>query len=233
MLSQGAHSDDATGSIGETLLASVRRFHTIFELAQSAPSQHASTVQARAQHRVNEQHVIGAQPPLGTGNAPLQNEVSCLQSQQACPSNTISDVTFQVAPQVSPRNPPPCNGRASAQEGDNDARDSRTPHRNISSEAVQTGERTSELLHHLESFSSGIGNLSAAVVSPPVSLHSFGDLAQQVVNVSRLQEQAIANGNQEMVEMIGAILTGLNAEIHAHTQQLQHPASGDSTHRHS
>lgn len=73
ILAKGSHSHNPTGASGETQPSFVILFSQFFHESLMAMAQSAAV---RASHQCIEHQVTGAQPPLGSGNQGLQNEVS-------------------------------------------------------------------------------------------------------------------------------------------------------------
>ena len=181
LLAQGSHSNDQTGASGETQPEFVRLFNQFFHECLMSTAWLAAKC---ASHQWVEYAVVGAQPPLGPGNQPLQNEVSRSSVAGGHISNEIAD-GLQVVEHLEMEGPgangelpinvparrPPRQGHASSQGSHHASRSNVWVAARVSywwniEDVVQIGEHTCAFESQLTSFTGILQDLSAAVQEP-------------------------------------------------------------------
>ena len=88
ILAQGSHSQDPTGAAGESQPSFAILFSQLFNECLTTMARSAAV---RSSHQRTERQVIGAQPPLGSDNQALRNEVSRSTVVDGQVSNAIAD----------------------------------------------------------------------------------------------------------------------------------------------
>ena len=216
------HSNDATGAEGERAPEWEPQARSYFQhLDDNNASAQAN--QRRENARQAERAVVGAQPPLGPGNANLRNEVAADNPPQARGNNDpAQNIAVLQMDNAGPQDAPAAQGRGrgrgtgprlSNQRGSNEG-----------GTATGTGnvaDHVNEGRRNLNVFTNALAAMAENIHDPPrprrstlmENVEALGTISNNLIDFSTRLNQAETAGDERTAVLLRPIVAAYNQEL--------------------